>query len=126
MKIELKSLLEFVKNEDYNLVDLRVASTNCGEKLTNLKLGDKGVIQSPNFPNFYPPSKTCIWWLQVSNESSVLFQGRVKFRAFQSPPKTKIKISCDTIETQPCNPDFFDYLLLSPEWNWDKYYMSEL
>jgi hypothetical protein len=38
---------------------------DCGIQLTSLKIGDTGNITSPNYPNNYPPSVKCAWWLQV-------------------------------------------------------------
>ena len=43
--------------------------------------------------------------------------------SLQSLDHTRISINCDQIETQPCNPDFYDYALLSPDWSWQKYTM---
>ena len=37
----------------------------CGFQIKELKIGDKGVIQTPNYPSNYPPDIQCIWWLKV-------------------------------------------------------------
>ena len=37
----------------------------CGFQIKELKIGDKGVIQTPNYPDNYPPDIQCIWWLKV-------------------------------------------------------------
>ena len=42
---------------------------------------------------------------------------------FQGVENTRVLIDCDEIETQVCNPDFFDYVLLAPDWSWTKYSM---
>ena len=41
------------------------ATTDCGTQMTSLKIGDSGNITSPNYPDLYPPSIKCAWWLQV-------------------------------------------------------------
>ena len=48
------------------------SAEECGFQLKELKIGDKGVIQTPNYPSNYPPDIQCIWWLKVSN---VLYRG---------------------------------------------------
>ena len=45
------------------------SAEECGYQLKDLKIGDKGVIQTPNYPSNYPPDIQCIWWLKVSNVS---------------------------------------------------------
>ena len=39
--------------------------TTCGTNLLDLKIGDSGLIQSPNYPENYPPNAECTWWLKV-------------------------------------------------------------
>jgi len=68
--------------------------------MLDLKIGDSGLIQSPNYPNNYPPNAECTWWLKSENNS-------------------RIKISCDSLTSQACeNEKYFDFVLLSPSWNW--------
>ena len=38
---------------------------NCGEVKEGLKGGDRGFIQSPNYPNAYPAGTECEWALKV-------------------------------------------------------------
>ena len=40
---------------------------------------DMGKIQTPNYPNDYPSSQTCIWMITVPEGSKVL----LKFDAFE-------------------------------------------
>ena len=37
----------------------------CGSNLLSLKIGDRGIITSPNYPENYPPDSECTWWLKV-------------------------------------------------------------
>ena len=46
-------------------IEKRQAVEACGAQLTSLKPGDSGMILSPNYPELYPPSAKCAWWLQV-------------------------------------------------------------
>jgi len=91
-----------VTDIDFELAPNKMRTEECGFQNKDLKVGDKGIIQTPNYPNDYPPDIQCIWWLKgVEN--------------------TRVLIDCDEIETQVCNPDFFDYVLLAPDWSWTKY-----
>ena len=98
-----------VSDSEFNLAPtLRGGSDGetpkCGFQYAGLKVGTKGVIATPNYPDNYPPDIQCIWWLKgVEN--------------------TRILVTCDQIETQPCYPDFYDYALLAPDWSWSKYSM---
>ena len=40
----------------------------CGGSFTDLKVGDKGFIRSPNYPSSYPANKKCSWWLKARDE----------------------------------------------------------
>jgi hypothetical protein len=42
-----------------------VNASDCGTQLTALKIGETGNITSPNYPDLYPPSIKCAWWIQV-------------------------------------------------------------
>ena len=42
-----------------------VTVSQCGGDLT----ADSGVIQSPNYPFYYPPNALCIWKIQVRRKS---------------------------------------------------------
>jgi len=78
----------------------RANTQKCGSNMLDLKIGDSGLIQSPNYPLNYPPNAECTWWLKSENNS-------------------RIKISCDSLTTQACeNEKYFDFVLLSPSWNW--------
>ena len=66
--MENVSMIEFpnmVNDEDFHLAPEIRNSGNCGFQLTGLKPGDKGVIQTPNYPENYPPDIQCIWWMKV-------------------------------------------------------------
>ena len=43
-----------------------IISDECGFQLYGLAPGDEGLITTPNYPDGYPPSLRCIWWLKVS------------------------------------------------------------
>lgn len=93
-----------VSDKDFHLAPMSAPDqrSDCGFQYTDLKVGASGVIQTPNYPDAYPPDIQCIWWLKgVEN--------------------TRILIHCDQIETQSCNPEFFDYALFAPDWSWSKY-----
>lgn len=51
--------------------DMR-APGDCGFQYTGLKPGEKGTIQTPNYPENYPPDIQCIWWLKVTISSNCL------------------------------------------------------
>ncbi len=90
-------------------IDLRLGQT--GEYLLLVAFNCKyifdpilGTITSPNYPSNYSPSSKCIYWLK-------------------SEPQTRIHLHCDDIQTQPCNPKFYDFVLLSPDWDWKSFKM---
>ena len=56
-----------VQDKDYHLAPEIRNSEQCGFQLSGLKPGDKGVIETPNYPQNYPPNIQCIWWLKVFN-----------------------------------------------------------
>ena len=39
--------------------------SHCGNNLLDLKIGESGYIQSPNYPEDYPPNADCTWWLKA-------------------------------------------------------------
>ena len=43
----------------------RANTYKCGSNMLDLKIGDSGLIQSPNYPRNYPPNAECTWWLKV-------------------------------------------------------------
>ena len=43
----------------------RANTQKCGSNMLDLKIGDSGLIQSPNYPLNYPPNAECTWWLKV-------------------------------------------------------------
>jgi len=72
----------------------------CGSNLLDLKIGDSGIIESPNYPENYPPNSECTWWLKSEKDA-------------------RIKITCDSVTTQACvDEKYFDFILLSPSWEW--------
>jgi len=72
----------------------------CGNNLLDLKIGDSGLITSPNYPEDYPPDSECTWWLKSEEDA-------------------RIKITCDSVTTQSCEDEkYFDFVLLSPSWEW--------
>ena len=42
-------------------------SLSCGFCKTNLSLGDRGVIQSPDYPQAYTANVDCLWLLETAN-----------------------------------------------------------
>ena len=50
---------------DFELAPNKMRTEECGFQNKDLKVGDKGIIQTPNYPNDYPPDIQCIWWLKV-------------------------------------------------------------
>ena len=42
-------------------------SLSCGFCKTNLSLGDRGVIQSPDYPQAYTANIDCLWLLETAN-----------------------------------------------------------
>ena len=46
----------------------------CGRNLLDLKIGDSGRIESPNYPEEYPPNAECTWWLKVVLLTSCLLK----------------------------------------------------
>ena len=95
---------EFHLAPDPEMRATRSTSDSCGFQLANLKPGAKGVVKTPNYPDNYPANVQCIWWMKGVEH-------------------TRIYVTCDRIETQECNPDFFDYALFAPDWSWSKYQM---
>ena len=95
---------DLVDDSEFHLAPDMRSTPGCGFQLAGLKPGTKGVIKTPNYPDNYPSDVQCIWWLK----------GEIHTRVF---------VTCDAIETQPCNPDFYDYALFAPDWSWQKYSM---
>ncbi|XP_069577089.1 ST14 transmembrane serine protease matriptase a [Brachyistius frenatus] len=63
------------------------AGTTCGGQLR----GDEGNFSSPNYPNYYPPSTTCQWSIEVSKDKAV----KVTFKKFfLSEPGQENKKGC--------------------------------
>ena len=60
-------VMMMTKRDDEFVPDIEKRQTveACGAQLTSLKPGDSGMILSPNYPDLYPPSAKCAWWLQV-------------------------------------------------------------
>ena len=50
---------------DFELAPSKIRTEECGFQNKDLKVGDKGIIQTPNYPENYPPDIQCIWWLKV-------------------------------------------------------------
>merc|ERR1712241_1467341 len=87
-----------ISGED--LAEERSNDKSCGNNFLGLKIGESGVIESPNYPENYPPNSECTWWLKSEKNS-------------------RIEISCDSLTTQSCeNEKYFDFVLLSPSWEW--------
>ena len=95
---------QLVDDSEFHLAPDMRSTPECGFQLAGLKAGTKGVIETPNYPENYPSDVQCIWWLK----------GEIH---------TRVYVTCDEIETQPCNPDFYDYALFAPDWSWQKYSM---
>merc|ERR1711981_197619 len=93
-----------ISNSEYNLAPEGRDSDECGFQLYGLAPGDVGSITTPNYPDGYPPSLRCIWWLK-------------------SLSTAKITIQCQDIHTQACDPEnkVYDYALFSRDWTWEQY-----
>lgn len=121
------------------LAEERTNAASCGGNFLDLKIGDSGVIESPNYPEDYPPNAECTWWLKVDSYEAYS-QGKIigiikafknindRFLHFviyfsiyllQSEEIGRIAISCDSLTTQSCEDEkYFDFVLLSPSWEW--------
>ncbi len=67
-----------ISDNSHNHSDHTLGAT-CGFCRTNLKLGDKGFIESRNFPDPYPDNESCLWLLMTADGSN-------------------IRLTCDTIQ----------------------------
>jgi len=67
-------------------------------------VGSKGYIRSPGYPANYPPDVKCTWWLKAKKNG-------------------RISLTCTDVRTQSCDGGYYDYILVSPDWTWDKYYL---
>lgn len=76
----------------------------CGATITDLQIGDSGFIRSPNYPSAYPADIKCVWWLKAKS-------------------KGRISMTCTDVRTQSCDAGYFDYILVAPDWGWEKYYL---
>ena len=56
---------DMVYDSDFNLAPESRGSGDCGAQMAGLNIGDKGTIETPNYPQDYPPDIQCIWWLKV-------------------------------------------------------------
>ena len=54
-----------VSSPTQRLAKKRTNGKACGNNLLDLKIGDSGIITSPNYPENYPPDSECTWWLKV-------------------------------------------------------------
>jgi hypothetical protein len=64
-EVRISRSIDFsVSDSEYHLAPTS-RTEECGFQLTGLKIGDKGVIQTPGHPKNYPPNIKCIWWLKV-------------------------------------------------------------
>ena len=52
--------------DDGNVEDW-AKTLSCGFCKTNLSLGDRGVIQSPDYPQAYTANVDCLWLLETAN-----------------------------------------------------------
>ena len=69
------SMIMIDKNESHNVSKRQTpVAADCGTQFTNLKIGDSGNITSPNYPELYPPSIKCAWWLQVTLTRISMFE----------------------------------------------------
>ena len=55
--------IDSISGEDF--AEERSNDNSCGNNLLGLKIGQSGVIESPNYPENYPPNSECTWWLKV-------------------------------------------------------------
>jgi len=77
---------------------------SCGDTITDLQIGDSGYLRSPNYPSAYPADIKCVWWLKAAE-------------------KGRISMTCTDVRTQSCDSGYFDYILVAPDWGWEKYYL---
>ena len=35
----------------------------------------------------------------------------------------RIQMTCSDVRTQSCDGGYYDYILVSPDWTWEKYYL---
>ena len=77
---------------------------NCGATISKLKVGTVGYIRSPNYPENYPANIKCVWWLKAVDEG-------------------RISMTCNDVLTQNCDDGYYDYVLVAPDWAWEKYYL---
>ena len=92
----------------------------CGETITDLRPGDRGFIRSPNYPQDYPPDVKCTWWLKAK-VSCVCYNIVTCHVLCQD--NAKIQMTCTDVRTQSCDGGYYDYILVSPDWTWEKYYL---
>ena len=61
----LSSYTSISQHSNIDAPQERTNTYKCGSNMLNLKIGDSGLIQSPNYPRNYPPNAECTWWLKV-------------------------------------------------------------
>lgn len=71
---------------------------NCSFDKVDLKPGDYGVIQTPNYPENYPAGRSCQWYLQCDEDS-------------------RIEVTVFDLYTQPWLFTYFDYVQFSTDGN---------
>ena len=71
-KVFIEFFLKIILRDDSDLHLSRFVvkdrNGQCGGSFTDLKVGDKGFIRSPNYPSSYPANKKCSWWLKAKDE----------------------------------------------------------
>merc|ERR1719320_542973 len=85
-----------LRESDLHLSPLSDRTTACGNTITDLRVGESGYIRSPNYPGDYPPDIKCVWWLKAREP------GRI---------------------SMTCDGGYYDYILVAPDWGWEKYYL---
>jgi len=97
--------MELLSESELHLSPMSDRATACGATITDLKVGDTGYIRSPNYPEDYPADIKCVWWLKAKEPG-------------------KISMTCTDVMTQTCDGNgYYDYVLVAPDWGWEKYYL---
>jgi len=96
--------LELLRDDDIHLAPVSNRVSSCGATITDLRVGEYGYIRSPNYPGDYPADIKCVWWLKAKEPG-------------------KISMTCEDVLTQSCEGGYYDYILVAPDWGWEKYYL---
>jgi len=96
--------ISLLSEADLHLSPMSDRGTGCGATITDLKVGESGYVRSPNYPGDYPNDIKCVWWLKAKEPG-------------------RISMTCVDVMTQSCDAGYYDYILVAPDWGWEKYYL---